>query len=82
MVLFKFFYYIAQFLDIVDDKEGVMKKLDLIQNLPHSRSKRLMNQWSHPASIILRAREHAADILSGINSRSSQRRHTKYRQSL
>ncbi|XP_050523208.1 protein pigeon isoform X2 [Daktulosphaira vitifoliae] len=68
-------------IDIVDDKEGVVKKLDLIQNLPHSRAKRLMNQWSHSVSTILRAREHTADILSGISSRPTQRRHTKYRQS-
>lgn len=57
-----------------------MKKLDLIQNLPHSRAKRLMNQWSHPVSVMLRAREHAAEILGGMSIRSSNyRRNVKYR---
>lgn len=67
-------------IDIVDNKEGVMKKLNLIQNLPHSRAKRLMNQWSHPVSVMLRAREHTAEILSGMSIRTSnQRRNVKYR---
>ncbi|XP_025425466.1 protein pigeon isoform X2 [Sipha flava] len=66
--------------DIVENKEGVMKKLDLIQNLPHSRAKRLMNQWSHPVSVMLRAREHAAEILGGMSIRTSNyRRNVKYR---
>jgi hypothetical protein len=57
-----------------------MKKLDLIQNLPHSRAKRLMNQWSHPVSVMLRAREHAAEILGGMSIRTSNyRRNVKYR---
>lgn len=75
------FLIIALFLiDIVDNKEGVMKKLNLIQNLPHSRAKRLMNQWSHPVSVMLRAREHAAEILGGMSIRTSnQRRNVKYR---
>ncbi|XP_050425482.1 protein pigeon isoform X2 [Adelges cooleyi] len=69
--------------DIVDNKDGVMKKLDLIQNLPHSRAKRLMNQWSHPISIMLRAREHASEILGGMTTRlSHNRRNIKYRQNL
>lgn len=66
--------------DIVDNKDGVMKKLDLIQSLPHSRAKRLMNQWSHPVSLMLRAREHAAEILGGMSIRASNyRRNIKYR---
>lgn len=66
--------------DIVDNKEGVMKKLDLIQHLPHSRAKRLMNQWAHPVSVMLRAREHAAEILGGTSIRTSNyRRNVKYR---
>jgi len=57
-----------------------MKKLDLIQSLPHSRAKRLMNQWSHPVSVMLRAREHAAEILGGMSIRTTnQRRNIKYR---
>ncbi|VVC38649.1 Hypothetical protein CINCED_3A011046 [Cinara cedri] len=66
--------------DIVDNKEGVLKKIDLIQSLPHSRAKRLMNQWSHPVSVMLRAREHAAEILGGMSIRTSNyRRNVKYR---
>jgi len=58
----------------------VLKKLDLLQSLPHSRAKRLMNQWSHPMSVMLRAREHAAEILGGMSIRTSNyRRNVKYR---
>lgn len=75
-----FFIFLIVITDIVDNKEGVMTKLNLIQNLPHSRAKRLMNQWSHPVSIMLRAREHAAEILGGMSIRTSNyRRNVKYR---
>lgn len=58
----------------------MLKKLDLLQSLPHSRAKRLMNQWSHPMSVLLRAREHAAEILGGMSIRTSNyRRNVKYR---
>lgn len=58
----------------------MLKKIDLIQSLPHSRAKRLMNQWSHPMSVMLRAREHAAEILGGMSIRTSNyRRNVKYR---
>ncbi|XP_075215989.1 gamma-secretase activating protein pigeon [Lycorma delicatula] len=52
--------------DLPDTGEGLTKKLRLLQILPRSRGKRLMNQWSHPASLMIRAREHALNILSGV----------------
>ncbi|XP_034948230.1 protein pigeon [Chelonus insularis] len=51
--------------DISDTKENAIKKLHLLSLLPRSRAKRLLNQWLHPVSFMLRAREHAVNILSG-----------------
>ncbi|XP_011631717.1 protein pigeon [Pogonomyrmex barbatus] len=51
--------------DISDTKENVVQKLKLLSLLSRSRAKRLLNQWLHPVSLMLRAREHAANILCG-----------------
>ncbi|CAL1675919.1 unnamed protein product [Lasius platythorax] len=56
--------------DISDTKENVIQKLKLLSFLPRSRAKRLLNQWLHPVSLMLRAREHAANILCGEVSQS------------
>nr|CAD7267101.1 unnamed protein product [Timema shepardi] len=52
--------------DMDDTTEGVQRKLRLLLLLPRSRAKRLLNQWAHPVSFMLRAREHALNILSGV----------------
>lgn len=40
--------------------------------LPRSRVKRIMNQWSHPVSLMVRAREHSLNILSGVSTVQSR----------
>ncbi|KAJ8923935.1 hypothetical protein NQ315_006711 [Exocentrus adspersus] len=52
--------------DIDNSKTGVQNKLHLLTMLPRSRAKRLLNQWNHPISLMLRAREHSLNILSGV----------------
>lgn len=60
--------------DIDDTKEGVREKVALLATLPRSRAKRLLNNWTHPFSMMLRGRDHAGNILSGnsVQPRSSQ----------
>ncbi|EFN88104.1 protein pigeon [Harpegnathos saltator] len=56
--------------DMSDAKKDVIQKLGLLSLMPRSRAKRLLNQWLHPVSLMLRAREHAANILCGEESQS------------
>ncbi|KAK9497509.1 hypothetical protein O3M35_004214 [Rhynocoris fuscipes] len=60
--------------DLGDTPIGIKKKLRLILLLPRSRAKRLLNQWSHPISLMLRAREHSLNILSGLETRTHPHR--------
>jgi hypothetical protein len=64
--LINFIHLKIFFSDTEDTREGVKKKLRLLLFLPRSRAKRLLNQWSHPVSLMIRAREHALNILSGV----------------
>ncbi|XP_057653385.1 protein pigeon [Diorhabda carinulata] len=57
-----------------DSKEDTAKKLKLLTLVPRQRAKRLLNQWNNPIGVVLRAREHAQNILSGVTGQPTRSR--------
>ncbi|CAH0391278.1 unnamed protein product [Bemisia tabaci] len=64
--------------DLPNSANELAMKLRLLTLLPRSRAKRLLNQWHHPISLMLRAREHSLNVLSGVQlSQMHQYSHKK-----
>ncbi|XP_068626297.1 protein pigeon [Battus philenor] len=63
-----------------EDKRTVANKLRLVQLAGEARGRRALAAWRHPAALQLRARDHAAALLSGGHSGTHERaRHSSLR---
>jgi gamma-Secretase-activating protein C-term len=69
----------AIFGDMTEKRMGVSYKVGLLQLLPRTRARRILNQWGHPISYMYRAREHALLLLSGESANRDHRPMTQRR---